>query len=43
MDPNRRPGIQEVVKRDGQRVPFDLSRIEAAIAKAGKATGEFDA
>ncbi len=33
--------ITEVIKRDGARVPFDAQRIGAAIAKAGKATGEF--
>ncbi len=32
-----------VVTRDGQRVPFDGSRITAALARAGAATGEFDA
>lgn len=34
---------REVVKRDGTKVPFDAERIRTAIAKAGKATGEFDA
>ena len=32
---------REIVKRDGSRAPFDAERIKAAIAKAGKATGEF--
>lgn len=32
-----------VIKRDGTKVPFDLERITTAIAKAGRATGEFDA
>ena len=32
----------EVRKRDGRRVPFDATKIRNAIAKAGKATGEFD-
>ena len=30
-------------KRNGERVSFDAAKITAAIAKAGKATGEFDA
>ncbi|MGM0493001.1 MAG: ribonucleoside triphosphate reductase [Armatimonadota bacterium] len=34
-------GVREVIKRDGQRVPFDPERIETAILKAGKASGEF--
>ncbi len=33
----------EVVKRDGQRAPFDLGKIASAIERAGAATGEFDA
>lgn len=32
-----------VINRDGTKVPFDLERITTAIAKAGRATGEFDA
>ena len=32
----------EVIRRDGTRAPFDLARIESAIARAGAATGEFD-
>jgi len=32
----------EIRKRDGILVPFDSSKIKNAIAKAGKATGEFD-
>jgi ribonucleoside-triphosphate reductase len=31
-----------IKKRDGRVVSFDASKITAAIAKAGKATGEFD-
>ncbi|KAA6186722.1 ribonucleoside triphosphate reductase [Thiohalocapsa marina] len=31
-----------VLKRDGQQVPFDAAKIQAAILKAGRATGEFD-
>jgi len=31
-----------IKKRNGQVVAFDGSKITAAIAKAGKATGEFD-
>jgi hypothetical protein len=34
--------ISHVIKRDGSRVPFELQKIAIAIAKAGKATGEFD-
>lgn len=32
-----------IVKRDGQTEPFEADKIMVAIAKAGKATGEFDA
>src|SRR5664279_374730 len=32
-----------VLKRDGQRAPFDLAKIASAIARAGAATGEFNA
>ncbi len=32
-----------VIKRDGETVPFDGLRIQSAIERAGKATGEFDA
>ncbi|MGC9319081.1 MAG: ribonucleoside triphosphate reductase [Armatimonadota bacterium] len=42
MDLDSRLAVQEVIKRDGQRVPFDPERIKAAILKAGRATGEFD-
>jgi len=34
--------FQEIKKRDERVVKFDSSKITAAIAKAGKATGEFD-
>ena len=34
------PGMQ--LKRGGRVVPFDLKKIELAIAAAGKATGQFD-
>ena len=33
--------FQNIRKRDGNVVEFDSSKITAAIAKAGKATGEF--
>jgi ribonucleoside-triphosphate reductase len=33
--------IEEIKKRDGRIVEFDSSKITEAIAKAGKATGEF--
>jgi ribonucleoside-triphosphate reductase len=32
-----------VIKRNGDRVPYDKSRIENAITKAAEATGEFEA
>jgi ribonucleoside-triphosphate reductase len=35
--------ISAVTKRDGRTVPFELDRIARAVAKAGAATGEFDA
>ncbi len=41
MSLDSRLASQEVIKRDGQRVPFDPARIKSAILKAGKATGEF--
>ncbi len=41
MSLDSRLATQEVIKRDGQRVPFDPARIKSAILKAGKATGEF--
>lgn len=34
-------GFQEIRKRDGRLVPFDASKITAALLKAGRATGEF--
>ena len=34
--------LSRIVKRDGSIKPFDSSKIQAAIAKAGRATGEFD-
>ena len=34
--------FSKIVKRDGRIVDFDPSKITNAIAKAGKATGEFD-
>ena len=33
--------FKKIRKRDGKVVPFTLSKIVAAIGKAGKATGEF--
>jgi len=32
----------EIQKRDGSKAPFDPSKIQIAVAKAGRATGEFD-
>jgi len=34
--------FDHIKKRDGRIVEFDLSKITSAVAKAGKATGEFD-
>ena len=34
--------FENIKKRDGRVVPFDSSKITSAIAKAGKATGEFE-
>ena len=34
--------FEEIKKRDGRVVEFDSSKITAAVAKAGKASGEFD-
>ncbi|MEM4134518.1 MAG: ribonucleoside triphosphate reductase [Candidatus Micrarchaeia archaeon] len=34
--------FSQIEKRDGRIVPFDAQKIVNAIAKAGKATGEFD-
>jgi anaerobic ribonucleoside-triphosphate reductase len=34
--------FKKIIKRDGRVVDFDISKITQAIAKAGKATGEFD-
>lgn len=37
------PLPQRIIKRDGLDVPFEPKRITAALAKAGRATGEFAA
>jgi ribonucleoside-triphosphate reductase len=37
------PAPREVIKRSGERAPFDPAKIENALARAGAATGEFDA
>jgi len=34
--------MRYVIKRTGEKVPFDQTKIRIAITKAGKATGEFD-
>lgn len=39
--PKEKPVIETIKKRDGRVVEFDSSKITAAIAKAGQATGEF--
>ena len=36
------PVFSYLRKRDGRVVPFDVTKITAALAKAGEATGEFD-
>ena len=35
------PLPQRIIKRDGAEVPFDAKRITVALAKAGRATGDF--
>lgn len=37
------PAPREVIKRSGERAPFDPRKIESALARAGVATGDFDA
>ena len=32
----------QVIRRDGCKVPFDVAKIESAVLRAGRATGEFD-
>ena len=34
---------REVIKRSGERAPFDAFKIRSALERAGAATGEFDA
>jgi ribonucleoside-triphosphate reductase (formate) len=34
---------REVIKRSGERAPFDAGKIRSALERAGAATGEFDA
>jgi ribonucleoside-triphosphate reductase (formate) len=34
--------LSRIIKRDGTIKPFDPSKIQSAIARAGRATGEFD-
>lgn len=34
--------FKNIIKRDGRQIPFNPEKITIAIAKAGKATGEFD-
>lgn len=41
MEISVREGFREIVKRDGKRVGFNARKITGAIAKAGRATGEF--
>jgi ribonucleoside-triphosphate reductase (formate) len=40
-DPSPEKAPSEVITRDGAKVDFDASRIRSAIARAGRATGEF--
>lgn len=37
-----RIALENVIKRDGRRAPFDAAKIESALARAGAATGEYD-
>ncbi len=37
-----RPAPAGIIKREGDRVPFDAEKIRSAIERAGAATGEFD-
>jgi len=43
MNAPLQPAPREVVKRSGERAPFDATKIENALARAGTASGEFDA
>ena len=38
---NAQATLTSVVKRDGSVVPFDASKIQSALRRAGAATGEF--
>lgn len=40
---NTMPNLPDVIKRDGETVPFDGEKIRSAIERASKATGDFDA
>lgn len=43
MDSPTQGAVKQILKRDGTIKPFDPQKIVVAIAKAGKATGEFGA
>ena len=43
MNAALQPTPREVVKRSGERAPFDARKIENALERAGAASGEFDA
>ncbi|RLC27058.1 MAG: hypothetical protein DRH56_03585, partial [Deltaproteobacteria bacterium] len=34
--------FEQIKKRDGRIMPFDSSKITSAVARAGRATGEFE-
>lgn len=41
MSKKKSPVVKEIIKRDGSRVPFDISKIVIAVGKAMRAAGEF--
>ena len=43
MTPHAVSYITRIIKRDGSVKPFDPSKIESALLRAGQASGEFDA
>ncbi|MBP9710715.1 MAG: ribonucleotide-diphosphate reductase subunit beta [Candidatus Pacebacteria bacterium] len=41
MSKTQSPGLTEIIKRDGSRVPFDKKKIVIAVEKAMRAAGEY--
>jgi len=41
MSKAQSPGLTEIIKRDGSRVPFDTKKIAIAVEKAMRAAGEY--